>query len=512
MVTTCPDVTVGIHSGTPRAATLRTVGGRRDDDARRRGAPADESGGGYPLTLAIGFVLAVVATIAIFLTDNPQYLRLAVIAAAWGFVLAAVAVGRRRADRVAAVAREAELRRSFERELDRETAAHREYELELENELRDEAQQWMRREMNGLRQEVAALATQQGDPAGLSVLREQLASLPAVREELARISALRSEIAVLSSLRADVESLTAMRAELGQLAELRADVGRLREELAQQLSHELLIERIIMRTQGVRGPAEPAGAVPGERTADGLTWEETPPRELTGGWPAVQLDQTPGTQEYERVRVDRPAAPLERAPATSAIPGLAEPSWRSVTSLPIEEPVGGHRPPETVETPFAHGWNAGAADRTEASTPTPLDWLAERSLIDPADLPPTRSLDTAGAERHPEVAPSTADVDAIGVERPKPQPFPRHDLGYEPADARRPEPAAYRPPVPDRPPAPPAPQPPRSTNPETETGPVWVSDILAANGGAPRAGGRRRRRYRDEGTEDDVLSRVLGRP
>jgi hypothetical protein len=40
---------------------------------------------------------------------------------------------------------------------------------------------------------------------------------------------------------------------------------------------------------------------------------------------------------------------------------------------------------------------------------------------------------------------------------------------------------------------------------------VWVSEIVAANGGAPRATGRRRRRYRDEDTQDNVLNRVLGR-
>src|SRR3954468_13136888 len=98
-------------------------------------------GGGGPIGLVAGFVLAVLATLAIFLTDNPQYLRVAVLAAAWAFVLAAVAAGRRRSDRVAAAVREAELRRSHERELERQEEANQRYELELENELRAELQE-----------------------------------------------------------------------------------------------------------------------------------------------------------------------------------------------------------------------------------------------------------------------------------------------------------------------------------------------------------------------------------
>src|SRR3954452_21291406 len=74
--------------------------GAVDDDvawgSERRG------GGGAPMRtygLVAGFVLAVAATIAVFLTDNPQYLRLAVLAAAWAFVPAAVPARRRPAAR-----------------------------------------------------------------------------------------------------------------------------------------------------------------------------------------------------------------------------------------------------------------------------------------------------------------------------------------------------------------------------------------------------------------------------
>ena len=89
--------------------------GYQDDDAvawtDRRGAPAREHGAApSPLRrygLPAGFVLAAVATALVFLTDNPQYLRLAVLATAWAFVLAAVLAGRRRSDSQLAAEREA---------------------------------------------------------------------------------------------------------------------------------------------------------------------------------------------------------------------------------------------------------------------------------------------------------------------------------------------------------------------------------------------------------------------
>src|SRR5215211_1918735 len=87
--------------------------------------------GGRKLILGGGFALAIAATVAVFLTDNAQFLRIAVVAVAWAFVLATFAAGRRQADRVAAAARENELRQAYELELDREVAARREYELEL---------------------------------------------------------------------------------------------------------------------------------------------------------------------------------------------------------------------------------------------------------------------------------------------------------------------------------------------------------------------------------------------
>jgi hypothetical protein len=225
---------------------------REDDDV----APRPDASSTRTLTLVGGFALAVAATLAVFLTDNAQYLKLAVVAVAWAFVLATFAAGRRGTDRVAAAARERELRRAYERELEREVAARNEYELELENELRRESEDSMRYELDALRHDIAALSGLRDEVARVSELHGDLASLASLREDVARVAALRDDVAALGALRQD----------LGQLGELRADMARLRTELTEQLSSEMLIERIVMRTQASRMPADQGRLDPPTRT------------------------------------------------------------------------------------------------------------------------------------------------------------------------------------------------------------------------------------------------------
>lgn len=266
------------------------MGGRRDDDAgpRRPGRTTPQPSA----TLVVGFVLAGVAILAIFVTDDANYLRLAVLAGACGCVLAAVAAGRRGADKTAVAAREAELRRAFEHQLDREEAAHREMELQLENDVRREAEESVRSELDALRREIAALSSMRGDVRGISVLREQLAALPALREELARMSALRGEVAALHALRDDVEAL----ADLGkQFGALRAEVGRLRTDLTEQLA----------------------------------TWTPQPPRELSGG-PGMD-DVLATIREHERVPAEPVTAEVTAIPAERPRP---QPFPRYERSLP----------------------------------------------------------------------------------------------------------------------------------------------------------------------------------
>ena len=465
---------------------------RQDDDV----AGGPDVPGRHTLMTGAGFVLAAGATLAVFLTDNPQYLRIAVVAVAWAFVLATFAAGRRGGDRAAAAAREAQLRRAYEHELDLEVAARREYELELENELRRESELGMREELDALRTELGALAD----------LREQVAGVAALGSEIAALTALRDEVARVAAMRDDILALESLRQELGQLNDLRDDMGRLRAELTEQLSSEMLIERIVMRTQASRVPGEPT------RTLDAV-WNEETPRELTGGWPAVRLDET---RQFEQVRVERTdvrPSPEPRprethtaaswtppAPPTTTFAGpqpsrLGPPpspagiSPASVRPAPVDPvPMG----PSTTSFPLLPQAASAEPPLPPAAPPppltpppSPLDWLVAREL-----------LDTRGDDLE---APLLPAAEASTTERPGPAPRTRiEDRG------------GYRvamPEVPAVPPAAPAPPSPASS-PGTGN---RLAEILAENGVSPAAGGRRRRRYRDDDDSDDVLSRVLGR-
>jgi hypothetical protein len=484
---------------------------REDDDVAPRP-------GARTLTLAGGFALAAAATLAVFLTDNPQYLRIAVVAVAWAFVLAAFAAGRRSTDRVAAAARELELRQAYALELEREVAARHEYELELENELRRETEGSMRHELDALR----------GDIAALSGLREEVARVSGLRGDIAALTSLRDEVARVAALRDDVVALNSLREELGQLADLRADMGRLRAELTEQLSSEMLVERIVMRTQASRLPADTPG-----RALESSWADDVPPRELTGGWPAVRLDEPRETQQFEQVRVERtgPRPPVPPLPASwrpvSAEPPAAEPRpwdapppappWETppTTSWPVSPPPARDQPaarPPHLWTSIARHEEAAAASRHSASEtppapptatfpmsppppvdppPSPLDWLAARSLLDPPEAPAARPVphrrrrddDLAADPVDPASAPTTQRP-AVPAAKP---PVRIDDRG------------GYRVAVPQEP----APEPP--------TQDTRLAEILAENGVAPATGGRRRRRYRDDDEQDDVLARVLGR-
>jgi hypothetical protein len=263
---------------------------RPDDEVSRAGV-------GRSALLAVGVTLAVIATGAAFLVDDPRVLKAAVVLAAWGGVAATVVAVRRRAEHQAVLAREADLRRGYERELDLEAAARREFELELENDLQHRTEQAVHEELGYLRADIAALDR----------VREEVARVSALAGDLSSLSGLRAELAALSTTRriGDDAALDAIRGDLGQLAELRADLGRLRAEIVEQFSGEMLVERIVMRTQAARKPAEapPPAISPG--------WADEPlSRELTAGWQSFRLDAPGPTREYEHVRpVSSPAAP-----------------------------------------------------------------------------------------------------------------------------------------------------------------------------------------------------------
>jgi hypothetical protein len=395
---------------------------RREDDevASRPGVPSTRA-----LTQAGSFLLVAAATLVVLLTDNPQLLKVAVVAVAWAFLIASFAAGRRGTDRLTAAVRERELRRNYELELEREVAARHEYELELENELRRETEDAMRYELEALRGEMAALSGLRDEVARVSALREDIAGLTALRDEVARVAALRDDVVALNSLRQ----------ELGQLAELRADMGRLRAELTEQLSSEMLVERIVMRTQAGRLTAE------GSRLDAATTWtDDVPPRELTGGWPAVRLDEPRETQQFEQVRLER-AAP--RPPASTAEPagGRRTHPWESAPADP--------RP---WDAPLASTWeDRGTSSWTAAPSPPPP--------AAPAYTPPTYSPPPAAPKQDRWSAltdQAFAESPRWSAGEPSGSPRSRHSVAEPATQAAAPmTPAAGGRPVPYRREAPP---------------------------------------------------------
>lgn len=525
----------GAGGGRPYAADM---GGRRDDGVparsplppQRVAVPVTPSAGltAQRVWLAAGLALAVPATAAALLTENALYLRVALLAVCWAFLIAAFLAGSRRADQVAAAAREAELRHAYDVELAREVAARHEHEADLENRLRREAEQAM---------------------------RDQLGQL-------------RAELAALTELRGELTALSELRAELAGLAELRSDLGRMRSELTEQLSGELLIERMVMRAQSVRGPAQPADA---GRTVEGAApvWESS-------GWMSSPAGRDPRS-EAGRPLPTAAAGPRDE-PASS--PSTARPSaTETPPSAPAEDEPSRDRPPSPLE------WLVGEAvlepavleeavqatgvlkeavpePWVEPSPRSPRAWLEDEALLGTADRPPAEPPVVPMPSRPPLPGPAlrVSDVVAAMAEPVEPSRH-RHRRAAEPdeetaapsAGRRRShavpeeqlvtsagEASASVGPVPDtpavnlppwaswEPPAEPAPTDdavPRSWS-DTPTpdpapraappaqGHARLEQILAESGVSAPSGGRsQRRRYRDEGEDagDDVLARVLGR-
>jgi hypothetical protein len=326
-----------------------------------------------------------------------------------------------------------------------------------------------------------------------------------LRGDLSALGGLRDEIARLAALRDDVASLGALRQDLGQMGELRADLGRMREDLTQQLndqlSSEMLVERIVMRTQGSR--PEPTG-----RAVEGTaSWsEDPPPRELTGGWPAIHLEEPRETRQFHELRRPEPVVRREEMP-----------SWAAESAAfdlfgPSESFSGSSRATAEEDGPARHS--------RHAAEDAPAEPRTEMSAVLPPPEPlrpsprPRPSPHPTGARALPDVPNRRSRTGETGSEPATGE----QPSGPRPMAARRPAvpPTAARPPVPPlKAPAPAAPPtvstpiaPPSASTSGPPTG-SSVAQILAQNGGGPVTGSRRHRRYREDGEPDDVLARVL---
>ena len=473
------------------------MAGRREDstpdhpaDAGPRSQTPDRRRRWRAAGLVVGLLLAAGGTAAVLYTDDARHLRVALLATCWAFLVAAFLAGGRRGDQVAAEGREAELRHAYDLELEREVAARKAHELELERRLRREAEDGMRRELAGLR----------ADLAGLSGLRDDLSAL----------------------------------------GELRADLGRLRTELTEQLSGELLIERMVMRAQAVRLPAD--RSPDDDRRLDGAT-ATLGPRSST--WEHATVERRPDSREEiaGSRALAAPTPPVEASPAPRP---AATPTPTSTRRLArVDDDVRAETPAAPPPLPADPSALDGVGSPAEAPVavaepgPTPRPPAPEpvRPERLPAEPPAAeRPLPVPGPGTAGRPTPAPRSRYRVGLDAPPPgEPAPRrHRRAAEPDDERTPggstridsrtaeEPAVAAPvarladgPVwswsPDVGPAPPAAAPAAPADAHA-SGHARLEQILADSGVDP-APGRRRRRYRDDDgpQPDDVLARVLGR-
>ncbi|MGH3468889.1 MAG: DUF6779 domain-containing protein, partial [Thermocrispum sp.] len=125
--------------------------------------------------LIAGLIFAVVATALLVLSDDARWLRLGIVAALWAALLGGFLAThyRRQADRATDSMEDAQA--MYELELEREIAARREYELEIESEAKRTAQDASRQEIDALRSEVVQLRETLQKLFGGEVLYERVA-------------------------------------------------------------------------------------------------------------------------------------------------------------------------------------------------------------------------------------------------------------------------------------------------------------------------------------------------
>ena len=287
--------------------SLRTVsmiamrGGRDGGGSAGPAAPGPRTAG-----LVAGSCLAVGATVGVLLTEDPQLLRLAVVAAAWAFVLAALVASRRSAGGAPADGGE---RAAVER-ADLERAA---------------AERSMRAELEALRDELAQVSELRRELGQVAELRREVAEVAGLRHDLAGV---RHDLAGLAELRTALAGV-----DLTALAELRTDVGRLRREPTEQLSGEMLVERVMLRTQSTR--SAPAVEPPAARALldpAPLFPAEPEPRRRRTDEPSPTTPPVPD----ELLTAQRPVAQRERPP----VPGPAAAAPAAEVPTP---PSGGRR-------------------------------------------------------------------------------------------------------------------------------------------------------------------------
>lgn len=471
--------------------------------------------------LGLGLCLAAAATGGIVVTEDPKLLRLAVVAALWAFVLAAMSTAPRRLpdeqQRELTAGREAELRRTYELELEREVAARREYEMQLEVYLRRELESGLREQVDALRNEVDRL---RGD-----VIERLDGELRMERIETTRL--------IGGSLRALRDEARRLGIEVGDDSLLQLDDPAYAGDPPQRAELPAGADPSA-RAEPARGEPAWSGAAPGGYSAQ-------PPDA------GQRAEQPNGYPRPPDPRPDAPAYPLlpppgqlpgtvaARAGGQPAYPGAGEPAGNGYApgnGIPAGQngPVGPGYPAMPAD-PVGAGLTAagqpGYGPPTYAGPGEPNGYPAPggqpgypggrpRDADEPGGYPQAGPVQDWPRGIPAEAGPpgwSARPPEQGGYDQPYPEPEPGYPTGPDwsgppPVPAYGPRPyvtgelpvaPAYSPPAP----------PPAS---EDE-----LNRILTGPGQPPipRSGhdddSRRRRRYREDDEPNEVMSRLLGR-
>ncbi|OQO92837.1 hypothetical protein B1813_11915 [Saccharomonospora piscinae] len=137
------------------------------DDSRARSASKP--------WLAVGFLLALGATVALVLTDDLRWIRLAVVAALWAALIGALMAAQYRRQAATSEKSASKAQQIYELELQKEISARREHELEIESETRRRVESESRDELEALREEMRTLRENLQNLFGGEVLWERVA-------------------------------------------------------------------------------------------------------------------------------------------------------------------------------------------------------------------------------------------------------------------------------------------------------------------------------------------------
>ncbi|WP_197322230.1 DUF6779 domain-containing protein [Saccharomonospora sp. NB11] len=405
--------------------------------------------------LAVGFLLAIGATLALVLTDDLRWIRLAVVAALWAALIGALMAAKYRKQAAVNEKSVAKAQKIYELELQKEIAARREHELEIEAETRRRVEEEKRDELEALREELRSLRDNLQNLFGGEVLWERVA----LTAQSTRMRKLGDDQRLVTAGEAEGRPALTVDAEQADQDDPPTElIGRIRDLDAEP--EDDAEEPMMPRVE------------PPRRREPGAGRSRFVPRSAR---PAEDMRQQPGEPAARRVP-PRPGSALARASeaASRARAEMSRPQQRPVA--PPNGPAGpayAPRRPADAEAPrppappreghLARSLNPETPARPQQPAVEEAPTRTQRA-VDPrtAVTPPVRPGDTDGRgtgyrapvepprrpmEPRPTESPAEATV-AARVDPPAPtQPEPNPTLPPEVRDAtpsggrrRRPEP------------------------------------------------------------------------